>query len=82
MYGNCPFIHDDFLKTFHELLAHPYLVNKTCFLLGDFNVNLFKYEDDSFVQTFMDALLTAGFLPLITKPTRMSANSATLIDNV
>ena len=24
-------IHDDFLKTFHELLAHPYLVNKTCF---------------------------------------------------
>ena len=31
---------------------------------------------------FMDVPLTTGFLPLITKPTRISANSATLIDNV
>ena len=75
-------LHDDFLNTFHGLLAYPDMVNKKCFLLGDYNIDLLKYDTDTFVQTFSDVIMTAGFLPLITKPTRITGTSATLIDNV
>ena len=75
-------LHEEFLNGFNDLLAHPYMINKKCFLLGDYNANLLKYDTEIFIQNFMDVLLAAGFLPLITKPTRISNTSATLIDNV
>ena len=55
---------------------------KTCFLLGDFNIDLIKYGDNQETNSFYDQVSSYGFRPLILQPTRVSSNSATLIDNI
>ena len=50
--------------------------------MGDFNVDLLKCNDDNFSQDFFDSLLSSSFIPLITRPTRLSSHSCTLIDNI
>ena len=74
--------HNDFLLNLQNILSNPILRSKDCFLMGDFNANLLKYDTDSFVHEFYGTLLTSSFIPLISKPTRMSEQSSTLIDNI
>ena len=60
-------------------------LNKPCFWAGDFNVNLFKYNDSHDAKHFLDCLNSYGFFPTITVPTRISNTppfTATLIDNI
>ena len=51
-------------------------------VLGDLNENLLKYNEAEDKQTseYLDMLLTLGFMPIITKPTRITDHTATLID--
>ena len=49
------------------------------FLLGDFNIDLLKYEISDSVNNFIDTLSSNFLLPLIFLPTRISKTS-TLID--
>ena len=56
--------------------------NKTFFLIGDFNINLINYETHSGTKNFMDTLSSYGIHPLIIKPTRITLESCTLIDNI
>ena len=51
------------------------------FLLGDFNIDLLKYEISDSVNNFIDTLSSNFLLPLIFLPTRISKTS-TLIDNI
>ena len=60
-------------------------LNKPCFWGGDFNVNLFKYNESHGPKLFLDCMHSYGFLPTITVPTRVSISppfTATLIDNI
>ena len=57
-------------------------LNKTCTLLGDFNIDLIKYGDNHLIDSFYDHVSSHGFRPLILQPSRVSSNSATLIDNI
>lgn len=60
-------------------------LNKPCFWGGDFNVNLFKYNDHHDPKLFLDCMNSYGFFPTITVPTRISnipPFTATLIDNI
>ena len=50
--------------------------------IGDFNVDLLKYNSDSGTCEFYDNLASHGFAPLILQPTRVTSSSATLIDNI
>ena len=50
-------------------------------VLGDFNENLLKYNEDKQTSEYLDMLLSLGFMPVITKPTRMTDHTATLIDH-
>ena len=50
--------------------------------MGDFNVDLLKYETDRQSSDFFDLLSSFNFRPLILQPTRVTATSATLIDNI
>ncbi len=52
-----------------------------CFLLGDFNINLLNVSH-SLTADFMNLLYANSLYPLITKPTRITPSSATLIDNI
>ena len=56
--------------------------NKKIFIIGDFNLNCFNYNEDSNVRHFYHKVLELGFFPLIDKPTRVYKNSATIIDNI
>ena len=55
--------------------------NKLCYLIGDFNIDLFKSESCD-ANYFIEQLFTSSFFPLITKPTRITHHTATLIDNM
>ena len=56
--------------------------NKICYLLGDYNINILNYASHVHTAQFVDMMSSSGFLPLITRPTRVTATSATLIDNI
>ena len=56
--------------------------NKTTFLCGDFNTDLFALLTDNTCQEFFNTLASFGYLPTITKTTRFSENKLSLIDNI
>ena len=56
--------------------------NKSVFLLGNFNVDLLKYDKHNSTNDFLDNLSSNYFLPLILFPTRITPSSKTLIDNI
>ena len=75
------------LKEFNEDFLTPYLSStekekKKHFIAGDFNVDLLKMDDESNYSTFFDILTSNLFVPHIIHPTRITATSKTLIDNI
>jgi len=71
-----------FTKTMEKLTSIISKEHRPCFLLGDYNINLLKHDKHFPTQQFLDTLLASGFYPLINKPTRITENTATLIDNI
>ena len=55
--------------------------SKRIFLLGDFNIDLSKYEIPDSTNNFIDTLSSNFLLPLIFLPTRIS-KASTLIDDI
>ena len=66
----------------NELLNKLSSENKSVILLGDFNVNLMKYDNHPSANEFLDSLPSHMFLPHIIQPTRIRDSSKTLIDNI
>ena len=56
--------------------------NKMVYLMGDYNINLRNSGTHEHTSEFVDILYSNEFLPLISRPTRITSNSATLIDNI
>ena len=56
--------------------------NKTCILMGDFNIDLLKIGDHDESCRFYEILSENGFRPLILQPSRVTGKSSTLIDNI
>ena len=52
------------------------------FLNGDFNFDLLKLEDSSIALNFLNSLSSISLIPVITKPTRITDTTASLIDNI
>ena len=50
--------------------------------MDDYNINIMNYETYSLTGEFVDVMSSNAFMPLITRPTRVTATSATLIDNI
>ena len=50
--------------------------------LSTFVVGEFEADDDEASVNWLNAFIGSGYLPLITKPTRITHSSATLIDNI
>ena len=66
----------------NELLHKLSSENKSLILVGDFNVDLMKYDNHHSTNEFLDSLSLYLFLPHITQPTRIRDTSKTLIDNI
>ena len=56
--------------------------NKEVFLLGDFNIDLMKVEEENHINDFFNIITTNLFVPHITLPTRITSSSKTLIANI
>ena len=50
--------------------------------MGDFNINLLNEDVHTPTNEFIDLMTSYSFYPSITKPTRITTKSATLIDNI
>ena len=50
--------------------------------MGDFNIDLLKYDTNKDSTMFLDIMYTNFLLPYITIPTRVTTHSKTLIDNI
>ena len=46
--------------------------NKLCYLLGDYNINLLNVDTHTSTADFSDVMFSNGFIPLITRPTRVT----------
>ena len=65
-----------------ELLQKLSKEDKTIILMGDFNIDLLKYDHNTDSASFLDSLYTNFLLPYISTPSRVTTHSRTLIDNI
>ena len=56
--------------------------NKTIILVGDFNIDLIKHDTDKHGQELINLTTSHGFLQVISRPTRITDHTATLIDHI
>ena len=55
---------------------------KTMCICGDFNIDILKHNTHNYTRTFLDYMYTLGLYALITKPSRITEITATLIYNI
>ena len=65
-----------------QCLTQTKAEKKIAYLLGDYNINLLNVDKHAPSQDFADAMFSHSFFPVITKPTRVTDQSVTLIDNI
>ena len=73
---------DLFITKLNELLGKLGREQKLCYLMGDFNIDLLKYQQHKHTNDFIDTMFSHYFMPLINRPTRITSHSATAIDNI
>ena len=56
--------------------------NKLTYIIGDFNINLFNYDSHTKTADFINLMFSYSYAPFINKPTRITEQSSTLIDNI
>ena len=66
----------------HKLLQNFENENKQIVLMGDFNIDMSKYDKNKDSATFLDSTYSKLLLPYITAPSRITSHSWTLIDNI
>lgn len=73
---------NQFTDLFADLMAELSSTNKDSFIMGDLNIDILKVKTHEKTSNFIENCLANGFLQIITKPTRVSNGSATLIDHL
>ena len=71
-----------FTQKLNDILNHIKSEKKQVYLMGDFNINILESSSHVPTAEFIETIYSHSFFPLITKPTRLQGNSATLIDNI
>lgn len=70
-----------FLTSLQEILEFLTLnYGRSCYIIGDFNINLFAHGNN--VNDLTNLFFSHSYFPTITKPTRVTESSATLIDHI
>ena len=72
----------DFNDALNDILAAVKSEKKTCYLMGDWNINLLSFDTHVDTSSFVDMMYSYGYLPLINRPTRVTKTSASIIDNI
>ena len=71
-----------FTDEFSNLLTHLQILRHPTYVSGDFNLNLLQINNKKHYKDFFEKLISCGFYPKISMPTRFTEHSATLIDNI
>ena len=71
-----------FFDTILQKLGNKKFSNKLTYIVGDFNQDLIQLEDNSDYQNLIDNAHNRGFVQLISRPTRITEHTHTLIDHV
>ena len=69
------------MAEFNSTLLEYHVNGQNTYMFRDYNVDLLKINSLQFNENYFDSILSAGYIPTITLPTRLSENS-TLIDNI
>ena len=56
--------------------------NKTIVLIGDFNIELLKYDNEKDCADFLDSMYASFLLPYISTPPPLTPHSKTLTDYI
>ena len=73
---------DYFLTYLDKTIEKMVSDERDVYILGDFNIDLLKYESSQISQDFLLSLRSCYLIPTVDKPTRVHRTSATLIDNI
>ena len=73
---------NEFFQYLENYLTQVVKENKELYICGDFNFDLLKIDSDYNTQHFFNILCSYGFLPHILQTTRVTENTATVIDNI
>ena len=73
---------NDFNTKLAEVTSKLKVENKLIYVVGDFNINLLNADSHQLTSDFLDVMYSTSFFPLINRPTRVTDQSATLIDNI
>ena len=71
-----------FIQELNNKLLELNLSNANLFLVGDFNINISPINRSTDAQNYLDMLLSSANYPMITKPTRVTPYSSTIIDHI
>ena len=72
-----------FIDYFSTTLAQFDASNETTYVCGDYNINLLLINENIHCSSFFECIISSGYLPSLTLPTRLSHNSTvTLIDHI
>ena len=69
----------EFLGHFMKVIL-PYK-DKPLLILGNFNLNLFEYDNNTHIDEFVNSMISNSLFPLVNKATKFFIGSSTLIDH-
>ena len=73
---------DLFATTVFEVMEIINIEHKIGVIMGDMNIDLLKCSKHGKTNEYMNQIISLGYLPVVTKPTRVCASTATLIDHI
>ena len=68
---------DTFSNCLHKLSS-----SKQAYLIGHFNIDVKKKNRSNTAKTYINTLIANGAVPLLTKPTRLTDKTSTIIDHI
>jgi len=77
---NCEIIKsfsEEMLQLFQQFQNYKHVT-----MAGDFNLDLLKIKENQQINSYFESILSHGYLPKITLPTRLTDTNGTLIDNI
>lgn len=73
---------DEFTSILNEFLQELNMNRYEVYILGDMNIDLLKHHTHLQTGRYLDMIYSHNLLPVITKPTRITSHTATLIDHI
>ena len=68
--------------TYSEILEILNKGNKESVVMGDFNIDLLQFNKRNLADDVINSTFSQSLVPVITKPTRVTHTSGTLIDHI